>query len=209
MIIPFPNKKYQIIYADPPWQYRDKAGKRGADKKYEVKDKQWIDNLPVIDIADDNSILFLWVTMPHLNGCWELITKWGFEYKTVAFTWVKRNKEAPTWFWGMGSWTRANAELCLLATRGKPKRMNAGIHSVIDSAIREHSQKPDEVRDRIVKLCGDVPRIELFAREITPGWDAWGNQTNPLPLKTVLVKEAREKFFKENSEITFGYENND
>jgi len=90
--------------------------------------------------------------------------------------WVKRNKKSPTWFWGMGRWTRANAELCLLATHGKPKRINAGVHSVIDTPIEAHSKKPDEARKRIVKLCGDLPRIELFARQKTEGWDVWGNE---------------------------------
>lgn len=177
-IQPLPNKKYQIIYADPPWSYRDKAlhGNRGAGCKYPTQEKDWIDGLPVCDIADTNCMLFLWVTMPKLNECWDLINKWGFEYKTVAFTWVKKNKKSDSWFWGMGRWTRANAELCLLATKGKPKRINAGVHSVVDSPIREHSRKPDAVRNRIIKLVGDLPRIELFAREIPDNWDAWGNE---------------------------------
>lgn len=179
-------KKYQIIYADPPWNFKGydlKKEARYVGNKYQVQSKEWIDNLPVKEIADDDCILFLWVTMPKLNECWDLIEKWGFTYKTVAFTWVKRNKKAPSWFWGMGRWTRANAELCLLATKGKPKRISAGVHSVIDSPIRGHSQKPDEARDRIVELCGDLPRIELFAREKETlfgsnleGWDVWGNE---------------------------------
>jgi N6-adenosine-specific RNA methylase IME4 len=174
--------KYNIIYADPPWSYRDKAaaGNRGASFKYPTQSKEWIDNLPVKDLAADDCALFLWVTMPKLNECWDLIEKWGFEYKTVAFTWVKRNKVAPSWFWGMGRWTRANAELCLLATKGHPKRVDAGVHSVVDSPIRAHSQKPDEVRDRIVKLCGDIPRVELFARTPTDGWDIWGNEVESI-----------------------------
>jgi len=178
MEIPFPNKKYQIIYADPPWSYRDKAlaGKRGASCKYLVQENEWIENLPVSEIADTNCALFLWVTMPKLSECWDLIRKWGFEYKTVAFVWVKRNKKSPSWFWGMGKWTRANAELCLLAIKGKPKRISASVHSIIDAPIQKHSQKPQEVRDRIIQLFGDLPRIELFAREKTKGWDVWGNE---------------------------------
>lgn len=172
----FPNKKYQIIYADPPWSYRDKAlaGNRGACCKYVVQDQKWLINLPVSEIADENCFLFLWVTMPKLNECWELIEQWGFKYKTVAFTWVKRNKKSPSWFWGMGNWTRANAELCLLGIKGNPKRKNAGVHSIIDTPVQKHSQKPQEVRKRIIKLCGDLPRIELFARERVEGWDAIG-----------------------------------
>jgi len=172
--------QYSIIYADPPWSYKDKAlaGNRGACCKYAVQDKDWIDNLPVRSLAADDCVLFLWVTMPKLNECWELIAKWGFTYKTVAFTWVKRNKKASSWFWGMGRWTRANAELCLIATRGKPKRLDAGVHSVIDTAIEGHSKKPDIVRDRIVQLLGDLPRVELFARNKTEGWDVWGNEVD-------------------------------
>lgn len=177
-MVSFPKKKYQIIYADPPWSYRDKAlaGNRGAGCKYLVQNKEWIDSLPVVDLAAKNCVLFLWVTMPKLNECWDLITKWGFEYKTVAFVWVKKNRKSDSWFWGMGRWTRANAELCLLATRGNPKRINAGVHSVVIDRIREHSRKPDDVRTRIIQLVGDLPRIELFARQKTRGWDVWGNE---------------------------------
>ena len=114
--------------------------------------------------------------MPKLDECFEVIKAWGFEYKTVAFTWVKRNKKAPSWFWGMGRWTRANAELCLLATRGKPKRISAAVSSIIDTPIEGHSKKPDIVRDRIIQLVGDLPRLELFARQKTEGWDVWGNE---------------------------------
>ena len=178
-LIPFPNKKYNIIYVDPPWSYRDKAlsGNRGAGCKYKTQSKEWLAQLPVADLAADDCVLFIWVTMPKLNEeCWELLENWGFEYKTVAFTWVKKNKRADSWFWGMGNWTRANAELCLLATKGKPKRIDAAVHSVVDTRIENHSKKPDEVRTRIVKLLGDVPRIELFARQETPGWDVWGDE---------------------------------
>jgi N6-adenosine-specific RNA methylase IME4 len=177
---PFPDKKYQVIYADPPWSYKDKAlaGNRGAGCKYNTQDMDWLNDLPVKNLADTDCVLFLWVTMPKLNECFVLIQAWGFEYKTCAFTWVKRNKKAHSWFMGMGRWTRANAELCLLATKGKPKRVNAGIRSVVDTPIEVHSKKPDVVRDRIVQLCGDVPRIELFARQSTEGWDVWGNEVD-------------------------------
>ena len=159
--------KYNIVYADPPWSYKDKAlaGNRGACCKYETQDQKWIESLDVKSICADDCVLFLWVTMPKLNEVFSLIDKWGFEYKTCAFTWVKKNKKSPSWFWDMGRWTRANAEICLLATKGKPKRISAGIHSVIDTPIEGHSKKPDITRDRIVDLCGDLPRIELFARQ--------------------------------------------
>lgn len=173
-----PDKKYQIIYADPPWQYKDKAavGKRGAQFKYNIMSLTEICNLPVKDIADNNCFLFLWVTMPQLPNAFAVIQAWGFYYKTCAFTWVKRNKKSLSWFWGMGRWTRSNAELCLLSTKGKPKRISAGVHSVVDTHIEYHSKKPDIVRDKIVQLCDDIPRIELFARQKAEGWDSWGDE---------------------------------
>lgn len=173
------EKKYQIIYADPPWSYRDKAlaGNRGAGCKYDVMTTEDIAKLPVGGgLAEKDCVLFMWVTMPKLNECFELIKAWGFEYKTVAFTWIKLNKKSGTPFMGMGRWTRANAEVCLLATKGKPTRISAGVHSIVMTPIEEHSKKPQEVRNRIVQLMGDLPRIELFAREKTEGWDVWGNE---------------------------------
>lgn len=139
----------------------------------DIKD---IENLPIEQLADKNCVLFMWVTMPKLNECFGVIKKWGFNYKTCAFTWIKENKKSVSLFWGMGRWTRANAELCLIATKGKPKRQSAKVHSVIISKIREHSRKPDETREKIIELCGDLPRIELFARQHAEGWDCWGNE---------------------------------
>lgn len=179
-INPFPNKQYQIIYADPPWTYRDKAlaGNRGSGCKYKIMDECELMRLPVDSIAADNCALFLWVTMPKLDECFPLIRGWGFEYKTVAFTWVKRNKRSDSWFWGMGRWTRSNAEVCLLAVKGRPRRVSAGVSSVVDTSIEEQSKKPGIVRERIVTLMGDVPRIELFARQKTKGWDIWGDEVD-------------------------------
>lgn len=150
------DKKYDVIYADPPWSYRDKAlaGDRGAGCKYDVMSLEGIKKLPVKDLAEEDCALFMWVTMPFLEEAFAVMRAWGFEYKTCAFTWVKQNKKADTLFWGMGNWTRANAELCLLGVRGKPKRKDAGVHSVIISHIEEHSKKPSEIRDRICKLLG-------------------------------------------------------
>lgn len=133
-------------------------------------------SLPVADIAEDNSVLFLWVTFPNLQESFRVIKAWGFEYRTVAFVWVKRNKKAINWFMGLGYWTRANAEICLLAVKGKPKRVSKSVRQIIDSPIERHSKKPDETRERIIDLMGDLPRIELFARQKTDGWDVWGNE---------------------------------
>ena len=135
-----------------------------------------IKNLPVKNISDKNCILFLWVTYPLLEAGLLTIKEWGFNYKTCAFSWIKKNKKSDSLFWGLGHWTRANNEICLLATKGKPKRVSKGVHQVVYEPIREHSRKPDCVRDRIVELCGDIPRIELFARQRVEGWDSWGDE---------------------------------
>lgn len=171
------RKKYKIIYADPPWSFKVWSDKgKGRSPEYSVMNKQDIQMLDIRSITDENCALFLWVTFPCLEEGLELIKAWGFTYKTCAFTWVKRNKKSPSWFWGLGYWTRANSELCLLATKGSPKRISSSVHQIIDTPIEEHSKKPSEVRKRIVYLLGDIPRIELFARQKTDGWDVWGNE---------------------------------
>jgi len=130
--------------------------------------------LPVADICTDNSVLFLWATMPFLPQALEVVKAWGFTYKTVAFTWVKLNKKSDSLFWGCGHYTRSNAELCLLGLRGKPERRSAAVHSVIMSRVGRHSEKPAEARIRIEKLFGSCRRLEMFARTTAPGWDSWG-----------------------------------
>ena len=134
--------------------------------------------LPVADIAAGDCALFLWATYPNLQEAFEVIKAWGFTYKTVAFTWVKRNKQSPGWFAGLGHWTRANAEICLLAAKGRPKRISKSVRQIIDAPIERHSKKPDEARSRIVELMGDLPRVELFAREKADGWDVFGNEVD-------------------------------
>ena len=134
--------------------------------------------LPIADIAAKDCVLFLWATFPQLKEALQVIDAWGFRYKTLAFLWLKQNRKADTWFYGMGFWTRSNSEVCLLATRGHPKRQSAGIHQFVISHIEQHSKKPDIVRDKIVQLVGDLPRVELFARQKTPGWDVWGNEVD-------------------------------
>ena len=182
------SKKYDIIYADPPWSYRDYTSKEVAEKninknskksvvmKYDVMKHQDIKDLPIKDIAGNDCILFMWVTMPKLNECFDIIKHWGFRYSTCGFVWIKKNKKQNTNFWGMGRWTRSNAELCLIGIKGNPKRLSNSVHSVIESKIEEHSKNPDVVRNKIVELCGDLPRIELFARQYADGWDCWGNE---------------------------------
>lgn len=171
-----PYGPYSVIYADPPWHYDDtaSAGARGAVFKYPVMTDEDIYALPVRTLAAKDCALFLWGTWPKIREAIATIDAWGFTYKTLAFDWIKQNPKTPTLFWGMGRWTRSNSEFVLLATRGKPSRVSAGVHSIVMAPRGAHSAKPAEVRDRIVTLCGDVPRIELFAREVVEGWDAWG-----------------------------------
>ena len=172
-------KKYQVVLADPPWAYRvwsKKGAGRSAESHYPTMMMENIKALPVSELADKNCALFLWVTFPMLREAWGVMDAWGFKFKTVAFVWIKRNRKADSLFTGMGYWTRANAELCLLATRGSPKRQAKNVHQVIVSRVEGHSKKPDEARRRIERLMGEVPRVELFARQTTPGWDVWGNE---------------------------------
>jgi N6-adenosine-specific RNA methylase IME4 len=177
-MIPFPKKKYQIIYADPPWKFnfQNRRGLSAEAKArlYPTMEAKEIVALPVADIADDNCVLFLWVMNSEIPLALECIKAWGFIYKTVAFTWVKTTKNS--FHFGGGNWTRSNPELCFLATKGKPKRMSASVRNLVISILREHSRKPDIIRDHIVELVGDLPRIELFARQTTQGWDCWGNE---------------------------------
>lgn len=179
-------QKYQVIYADPPWDYQQCRLSGSAKKHYPTMRIEELCALPVAEIADRDCALFLWATFPQLPEALRLIQAWGFMYKTVAFVWLKQNRKALTWFYGLGFWTRSNAEICLLATKGHPKRQSAGIHQLVISPVEQHSKKPDEVREKIAVLMGDVPRIELFARQQTPGWDVWGNEVEN---STALLKE--------------------
>ena len=174
----FPKKKYQIIYCDPAWDYRDKAkaGKRGSSFKYDVMKVQDIMRLPVWDIADNDCVLFMWATAPLMQDALDVIKAWDFTYKTFAFVWTKRQKTSSKYAVGMGNYSKSNAEYVLVATRGHPKVINDTVKQIIvDTPRRRHSQKPDRVRTDIVKMYGDVSRIELFARTKVHGWDVWGN----------------------------------
>ena len=175
------DKKYNIIYADPHWSYNVASGKgtsRGvAERYYNTMKLEDICNLPVGNLCD-NAVLFMWATFPNLPQALKVIENWGFKYKTVAFNWTKIYPKSGNPIMGCGYWTRANGEICLLATKGKdyPRRINAGVQQAIIEPKREHSRKPDVARKRIVELLGDIPRIELFARQTVEGWDCWGNE---------------------------------
>jgi len=181
-MIPFPNKKYNIIYADPPWHfqnYNNAKAQTNPERHYKTMTMKEISNLPVNEIADDNCVLFMWCTDPLLHKQIPIVEKWGFTYKTVGFHWVKTNKDKSKNLYaiGTGYWTRANNEICILATKGKIGRVKgSNVHRLVVADRQRHSQKPDCVRDKILELCGDLPKIELFARNKTPGWDVWGNE---------------------------------
>ena len=174
-------KKYNIIYADPPWTYKDKRDKHprmcgGAISHYNTMSIEQIKSLPIKDLAADNCMLFLWVTFPNLQEGLDVIKAWGFTYKTLGFSWIKTNKNNGKPFFGIGYYTKSNCEVCLIGVKGKPIKVSNSVSSVIISPRQEHSKKPDQIRDKIVELCGDVPRIELFARKKAEGWDVWGNE---------------------------------
>lgn len=179
---------YSIVYADPPWSYRDKGCEGAAARRYALMDNAAIAALPVQRLAADDAVLFLWATYPLLPQALEVMRGWGFAYKNVAFQWVKTNPKSGTPFYGLGHWTRGNTEACLLGVRGKPRRVAANVFQIIHSPIRRHSAKPPEARERIVQLMGDLPRVELFARERAEGWDSTGLDLDGVPVQRFLER---------------------
>lgn len=178
--------KYDVILADPAWHFRnysaDEPGKihnhsRGQQRHYPTMTTEDICALPVADLAARDSVLFLWTCWPILPDSLKVIEAWGFEYKTLAWVWIKSNPTGFGFFTGMGYYTRANSEPCLLATRGNlPKPADRGILSIIYANVMEHSRKPDDQYRKIEALYPGKRRLELFARRRWPGWDAWGNE---------------------------------
>ena len=171
-------KKYQIIYADPLWSYNDKMSGHSfsLDHEYQTQSKSWIGGLLRGGaLQEKDSVLFLWAVSPLLPEALEVMKAWGFKYKTVAFVWSKRTSKGKE-VANLGRWTMGNVEMCLLGVKGKPKRVIRNIRQLVIAERKRHSEKPQEVRKRIVELMGDLPRIELFAREKTKGWDVWGNE---------------------------------
>lgn len=200
-------KKYNIIYADPPWSYGDKRtgkgknnpnGAGGAEKHYKTLSFEELSKLPVKDISDDNCMLFMWATSPQLPVAINLTEEWGFTYKTVAFVWVKMKTDmSEPRGDGIGSYTLSNAEYVLVATKGKYWRNDATARQILLAPKDVHSKKPDEIRKRIEKLAGYLPRIELFARQKTEGWDVWGNEVESdidlLPPLSIINKQDENK----------------
>jgi N6-adenosine-specific RNA methylase IME4 len=188
--------QYRVIYADPPWRfatYSDKGKGRSAEAHYDCLTVEQIKAIPVRQWVADDAALLLWATDPLLPHALAVIEAWGFTYKTVGFYWVKLNKSVAgrlsgdllggngpllterDFFTGLGFWTRANPEPCLLATRGHPKRRAGDVPKLLLAPRREHSRKPEEAYERIQRLLPG-PYLELFARQSQPGWDSFGNQ---------------------------------
>ena len=176
-----PVGKYNIIYADPPWEYYA-GGYKNQSQHYDGILAEDIPTLKdpmghtIAELAAEDCMLFLWGTWPILDKLFDVMEGWGFQYSTIGFVWVKSLKDGTGFFFGNGNWTRANTEFCLIGRRGKIERQSASISQIIYEPIREHSRKPDCVRDKIVELVGNLPRIELFARRAESGWDVWGNE---------------------------------
>lgn len=188
-----PRNHYGAIYADPPWHFAawsgdkllwDGSRTRATERHYDTLSARDLRELPVVDLSAPDSVLFLWTSWPYLQEAMLLIPAWGFTYKTCAFSWMKARADQLDFFRddadvqvGLGYWTRSNSEMCLLATKGSPKRLNADVRQGIIEPRREHSRKPDCVAGRIERLVAG-PYVELFARTTRPGWDSWGNQTD-------------------------------
>lgn len=186
------EKKYDIIYADPPWRYQDKSCEGACAKHYQTMGVDEICALPIANLAAKDCALFMWATYPQMHEALKVIAAWGFKYKTIAFQWVKLNRNVQVnnftiatvqdilhkvCFFGLGRWTRGNTECCLLATKGKPHRENNAVSQLIFAPLTKHSSKPPEARDRIKTLMGGgTQAIELFAREQVEGWDCWGDE---------------------------------
>jgi len=178
------KKKYSIILADPPWKYRQGKSmgtnfQGAADAEYPCMDYKEIALLPIKDITNNNCILFLWVTMPMLKEGIFVLESWGFEYKTVAFSWLKTNINQMGMFFGIGYYTKSNLEICLLGTKGRAHTLvkDNTVSQVIITPKTKHSKKPKEAKDKIMQLVGNEPiKIELFSREKAEGWDCIGNE---------------------------------
>lgn len=203
---------YNIIYSDPPWHYNARNNtntKFGAGvHRYSTMKTEEICRLPVQNICEKNCALFLWTTFPRLDAGLKVINAWGFDYKTLAFVWIKLNKGRAKYpaeqlgnviyakglnkfldwitFFGTGYYTKSNPEVCLLGIKGSMKPVNNSISNVFYSPLEKHSKKPDVIRDKIVQLFGDLPRVEMFARESHEGWDSLGNEIDGRDIKEAL-----------------------
>ena len=174
------NKKYQIIYADPPWQFTNKktggSMASGAANQYTVTSTEDLKQLDIESLCADDCVLIMWYVGAMPQDAIDLVNSWGFTLKNMnGFVWRKLTVKLLDFF-GMGFWTRAGSESAIIATRGKPKPASRSVRAVHSCVAGKHSQKPDKFRKLAVELCGDVPRLEMFAREAHEGWDVFGNE---------------------------------
>ncbi|MGC8534898.1 MAG: MT-A70 family methyltransferase [Rhizomicrobium sp.] len=185
------GEHFNVVLAEPPWQFNSLWGgrpkkivnnypSRAIDAHYDTLTIDEICALPVADLCAPDCVLFMWTCWPVLQASFKVIESWGFTYKTCGFSWMKADPyrlfaDEKTPFAGLGYWTRANTEPCLLATRGKTRRKVADVRQGIIAPRREHSRKPDEIHGRIERLV-DGPYLELFARAQRPNWTCWGNE---------------------------------
>lgn len=185
MLTDLPRRHFGAIYADPAWTYKTWSAKgsgRSAEQHYKTMSVDEIAAVPVSDVAADDCVLFLWATWPTIRDAFRIIDAWGFGYKTAAFDWLKADVSTIDLFpdpktadMKLGHWTRSNSEPCLLATRGKPRRLHADVRMGIIEKGRQHSRKPACVYQRIERLVAG-PYLELFARTTRPRWSSWGNE---------------------------------
>lgn len=186
--------KYNVIYADPPWSYSNFQGKGSyygdVSRHYKTLSLDELKELPIKELANENCVMFMWATFPNLKEAIELLEHWGFKYKTTAFVWVKVDKTGRPRTDGLGFYTNSNAEIVLIGKRGKLVRESKSVKQIVMAQKRGHSRKPQGVYVRIEEMYGNVPRIELFARNRREGWDAWGDE---VPDETqMLLKEVKE-----------------
>jgi site-specific DNA-methyltransferase (adenine-specific) len=185
---------FSVLLCDAPWKYNVEGGRGAADKQYRTMSVPELCLLPVEQLAAPDAVLFMWTVWPMLLESFAVMKAWGFSFKNCALLWAKTNSVSPTPFVGLGHWTRGNTEPCLMAVRGKPKRVSKAVQqlmidNLIVAPIGEHSAKPDEARRRIAQLMGDVPSIELFARAPAANWECWGDQVE----STVVLEESHEE----------------
>jgi len=188
-MIPFPDKKYDVIYTDPPWNYYGDPNKMAAaGKHYNLMDQEELFKLPVQDIMHKNSAMFMWATGPRLDYAIDLIKKWGLNYRGVAYVWIKTTKQGMP-FGAAGvrpTFTKPLTEFVLVASNiktGRPLTIHTESQrqTVFNPPTRHHSEKPEVVRQRIDELCGEVSKLEMFSRKKNiPGWDFWGNEVGKL-----------------------------
>lgn len=200
-----PKGNFGAILADPPWPFATWSHKgqgRSGEAHYSTMSHQDLERLPVASLMNPDSVLFLWIVQTQIPQAIRLIEAWGFTLKSIAFAWVKGNglplfPDDVTTQMGMGKWSRAEFEQCWLATKGNPKRLDAGVRQIILDKRREHSRKPDGIHERIERLVAG-PYLELFARQRRPGWTVWGNETDKFS-SPVTLRKASEDFMSETA----------